>query len=139
MARRTPLRLLATLALVLPAVAVRPSLAEDIVVVVHPDQPAPTRAQITDVYLGRSRALRPLDQPVQSPLYARFYERLTQRDTAYVRSVWAAVLFTGRGRPPQVLPDAEAIKRTVAADPQAIGYIDRRALDDRVKAVLALE
>jgi ABC-type phosphate transport system substrate-binding protein len=36
------------------------------------------------------------------------------------------------------MPDAAAVKKAVAADPKAIGYIDKSEADASVKIVLAL-
>ncbi|MFN3616423.1 MAG: hypothetical protein ACK4K3_01415 [Aquabacterium sp.] len=55
-----------------------------------------------------------------------------------MRSAWARITFTGRGEPPIELPDAAAVKRAVASDPLAIGYIDAADVDRSVSVVLML-
>lgn len=37
-----------------------------------------------------------------------------------------------------MLPDAEAIKKAVATDPKAIGYIDKSQADASVKVLMTL-
>jgi hypothetical protein len=45
------------------------------------------------------------------------------------------MIFTGRGRPPRVVPTGVEVRAVVAADPRAIGYIERRLVDRSVRAV----
>lgn len=68
-----------------------------------------------------------------------FYKKLTDRDPAQVKAVWARVVFTGKGQAPLMLPDAESIKKAVATDPKAIGYIDKSAVDSSVKVVFTID
>jgi ABC-type phosphate transport system substrate-binding protein len=110
----------------------------DVVVIVNPAAPALTQDQIADIYLGRSNALTPLDQPESAPLRADFYKKATGRDAAQVKATWSRLVFTGKGQAPKELPDSAAVKKAVAADPKAIGYIDKAALDGTVKAALTL-
>ena len=110
----------------------------DIVVIVNSAAATPTEAQVADVYLGRSRAYTPLDQAEASPIRAEFYQRATGRDLAQVKSTWSRIVFTGKGQPPKELPDPAAVKQAVAADPKAIGYIDKSSLDATVKVALTL-
>ena len=42
-------------------------------------------------------------------------------------------------QPPAELPDSAAVRRKVADDPEAIGYIERGALDGSVRAVLVVQ
>ena len=110
-----------------------------LVVVVHPHAALPSRSQVEDIFLGRGGPLLPVDLPPRAPAYARFYERLTGRDVAWVRSQWARAVFTGRGAPPRVLADAEAVKRAVAADPGLVGYLAKDGVDARVKIAFELD
>ena len=127
------------IALLLVAFGTGAAFAADIVVIVNPAASAPTKAQVADIYLGKSRAYTPLDQAEASPIRAEFYQKATGRDVAQVKSAWSRIVFTGKGQPPTELPDSAAVKQAVATDPKAIGYIDKSALDATVKAALALE
>jgi hypothetical protein len=113
--------------------------AAELVVIGNAGAAAMTKEQVADVYLGKSQAATPLDLPDASPLRAEFYKRATGRDLAQVKSVWSRVVFTGKGQPPKELPDAAAVKKAVAADPKAIGYIEKSAVDGSVKTLLTVE
>lgn len=52
-----------------------------------------------------------------------------------MKAYWSKMIFTGRGQPPPIVDDDEAVKARLARQPNAIGYIDDAALDARVKAV----
>jgi ABC-type phosphate transport system substrate-binding protein len=113
--------------------------AEDIVVIVNPAAKPISKEQIADLYLGRSGGLTPVDQPVGSAIYAEFYKKATGRDIAQVKALWSRILFTGRGLPPKQLPDSAAVKQAVAANPNAVGYIEKSAVDASVKVALPLD
>ena len=113
--------------------------AEDIVVIVNPAAKPISKEQIADLYLGRSGGLTPVDQPVGSAIYAEFYKKATGRDIAQVKAIWSRILFTGRGLPPKQLADSAAVKQAVAANPNAVGYIEKSAVDASVKVALPLD
>ncbi len=132
---RTP-ALAALILAVLAAAAVR---AADIVVIVNPAAKPVSKEEIADVYLGRSGVLTPIDQIVGSSIYVEFYKKATGRDLAQVKAIWSRILFTGRGLPPKQLPDSAAVKKAVAANPNAVGYIEKSAVDATVKVALPLD
>jgi len=126
-------------ALVFAALAATDIRAEDIVVIVNPAAKAISKDQIADLYLGRSGGLTPIDQTAGSAIYAQFYKQATGRDVAQVKAIWSRILFTGRGLPPKQLPDSAAVKQAIAANPNAVGYIEKSAVDASVKVVLPLD
>ena len=113
--------------------------AGDVVVVMGAGATPPTKDQIANVYLGRSTALKPLDLPESSPVRQFFYKKATDRDAAQVKAVWSRITFTGQGKPPKELTDAAEVKKAVAADPKAIGYILKSDVDATVKVILSLD
>jgi ABC-type phosphate transport system substrate-binding protein len=125
--------------LVFAALAATNIQAEDIVVIVNPAAKAISKDQIADLYLGRSGGLTPIDQTAGSAIYVQFYKQATGRDVAQVKAIWSRILFTGRGLPPKQLPDSAAVKQAIAANPNAVGYIEKSAVDASVKVVLPLD
>jgi ABC-type phosphate transport system substrate-binding protein len=106
--------------------------AGDLVVIVHPGAPALTKEQVADVFLGRAPRSLPLDQLHDAPIRSQFYRRATDRDLAQVRSVWSRVIFTGKARMPKEYADSAAVKKAVAENPRAVGYIEKSAVDGSV-------
>lgn len=113
--------------------------AADLVVVGHPGAAPLTKDQVADLFLGKGQGLTPVDQSDGSPLYAEFYRKASGRDTAQVKATWARVVFSGKGQAPRQLPDSAAVKKAVAADPKAVGYIEKSAVDASVKVLLSLD
>src|SRR5882724_9104461 len=126
-------------ALVFAVLAATNIQAEDIVVIVNPAAKAISKDQIADLYLGRSGGLTPIDQTAGSAIYVQFYKQATGRDVAQVKAIWSRILFTGRGLPPKQLPDSAAVKQAIAANPNAVGYIEKSAVDASVKVALPLD
>jgi hypothetical protein len=113
--------------------------AGGVVVVMAAEAIPPSKEQIANVYLGRSNELKPLDLPESNPVRQFFYKKATDRDAAQVKAVWSRITFTGQGKPPKELADAAAVKKAVAADPKAIGYILKSDVDASVKVILSLD
>lgn len=99
------------------------------------------RQELKDLYLdSRTRlqggaAITPIDQSERSRERDEFYRRYIEKTPAQLRAHWARLIFTGRGQPPQTLADSQAVVERLARDPGALGYIDARYLDDRVRVV----
>lgn len=116
---------------------------DEIVIVVSADSPVKelSRLQLADIYLGRTSRFPddqpavPIDQEPESPARERFYETFLGRSQAEIKAHWSKIIFTGRGRPPRDAPTGADVKRVVAGDPKAIGYIERRLVDESVRVV----
>jgi len=112
--------------------------AMDIVVIGNPAAGPLSKEQVADVFLGKNQALTPVDQVETAPIRAEFYKQATGRDMAQVKSTWSRLVFSGKGQAPKELADNAAVKKAVAADPKAVGYIDKSAVDGSVKVVSTL-
>lgn len=113
--------------------------AADLVVIANPAVGPLTKEQVADLFLGKSQAFTPIDQNADSPIYAEFYKKAAGRDVAQVKSTWSRLVFSGKGEAPKQLPDSAAVRKAVAADPKAVGYVEKSAVDGTVKAVVTLE
>ncbi|HSZ07812.1 MAG TPA: hypothetical protein VK794_04700 [Steroidobacteraceae bacterium] len=119
-----------------PVAAVR---AEEIVVIVNLAAAPMSKEQIVDLYLGRSDAFTPIDQAVASGIYVEFYRKVTGRDSAQIKAIWSRIVFTDRGVAPKQLPNSAAVKKAVAANSKAVGYIEKSAVDASIKVALAID
>lgn len=109
------------------------------VVVANPAAGALSKDRVADIFLGKDPSHTPVDQSEDSPIYADFYKKAAGRDVAQVKAMWSRIIFTGKGQAPKQLPDSAAVKKAVAADPKALGYIEKSAVDGSVKVILTLE
>lgn len=129
-------------ALLLSAIAAAavPASAAEIVVIVSKQNPA-TRMfseQASQFFLGKSNLFTPIDQADGSAIRNEFYRKVADKDAAQVKALWSKLVFTGKATPPKEYPNSAEVKKAVAADPKAIGYIDKSAVDDTVKVILTL-
>lgn len=119
--------------------------AEDVVAVVSAKSGVTSlsSAQVADIFLGRSTRFPdgtqavPIDQNDESPVRDRFYAQFTGKSPAQVKAHWSKLIFTGRGQPPRQIGGGVEVRRAVAENPRAIGYLDARLVDSSVR-VLAL-
>jgi ABC-type phosphate transport system substrate-binding protein len=110
----------------------------EIVVVSGPNGDALDKDQLANLYLGKTFNRKLIDLPEGNALRTDFYKKAVDREPAQVKAVWARVVFTGKGQAPLMLPDADSIKKAVATDPKAIGYIDKSQVDGTVKVLMTL-
>lgn len=109
----------------------------EVVVVVNPKaaESAMTKEQVAQFFLGKSSAMTPIDQADSSPARAEFYKKVAGKDAAQAKALWSKLVFTGKATMPKEVADSAAVKAAVAANPKAIGYIDKGAVDGSVKVV----
>jgi ABC-type phosphate transport system substrate-binding protein len=140
MGQRTFRRLLAAALLVSCAIAQADELA--VIVSARSTVEALHAGQVAAIFLGQSARFpngtvaTAIDQPLGSSERDRFYLRVAGKSPALLKAWWSKMLFTGRGQPPRDLAGSAAVRRAVADDPGAIGYIEREALDPSVRQVL---
>jgi ABC-type phosphate transport system substrate-binding protein len=112
----------------------------DVVVIVSAQSTTTiTASEISRVYLGESNTLTPVD--LANPSHARreFYTKVVGKDDSQVRARWSKLVFTGKGSAPKELPSGEDVVKAVAADPHAIGYVDRSFVNMTVKVILTVK
>ena len=120
----------AVLLLALPAMA-------EVVVVVNPKaaESSMTKDQVAQFFLGKSSSMTPVDQPESAPIRGEFYKKVTDKDASQVKALWSKLVFTGKATMPKEAADSAAVKKMVASDPKAIGYIEKSAVDASVKVI----
>ena len=100
-----------------------------------------TSDQLADIFLGRVSRFPngllavPIDLRDGSPERDEFYAKFTGKTPAQVKAYWSKIIFTGRGQPPKAVPTDLDVKKFLAANDTAIGYINSALLDDSVRAL----
>lgn len=113
------------------------------VVIVHTANPMTTVSakDLGRLFLGKARSFpdggraNPVNQETGSEARNSFYQEYTGMSDARVKSHWSKLMFSGKGNPPVEVAGDAAVKKEVASDPSAIGYIDESSVDDSVKQV----
>jgi len=135
--------LMSGLALAFFAVAAQAQVA----VVVNPKSAAAsmTADQVAGIFLGKTATLpsgataAPADQAEGSAVREQFYSKVAGKQAAQVKAAWSRLVFSGKGTPPKELGSSADVKKFVAANPDAIGYIEKSAVDGSVKVVLTVD
>jgi ABC-type phosphate transport system substrate-binding protein len=112
----------------------------DVVVIVSAKSTASTMTaeQISQIYLGKSSQMRPVDSG-DGPIRSQFYAKVAGKDEAQVKAIWSKLVFTGKATPPKELATSAEVVKAVAADPTSLGYADRAAVDSSVKVVYEIK
>ncbi len=118
--------------------------AAEVVAVVAANNPVTTlsRSQIADIFLGKmirlpnGNEVMPVDQLENSAAREAFYLKFADKSPAQLKAHWSKIIFTGRGQPPPEVANDIEVKKFIARHPAAIGYIEQKRVDDRVKVVL---
>jgi ABC-type phosphate transport system substrate-binding protein len=116
-----------------------------LVVIVHPSRTdTPTRGDVARMFLQRRRfwldgtPIVPLNREPGSPEREAFSTRVLGAESGRFSAYWNTQYFQGVF-PPTVLSSASAVKRYVATDPRAIGYVASAEVDASVRVVLTIE
>jgi ABC-type phosphate transport system substrate-binding protein len=120
--------------------AALPALAAEIVVIVNPKNPASRMfsEQAAQFFLGKSTLFTPIEH-TEGPLRNEFSQKVLGKDSSQVKTQWSKLVFTGKGTAPKEYGSSAEVKKAVAADVQAIGYIEKSAVDDSVKVILTVQ
>lgn len=118
-----------------------------VAVIVNPKSPlaSMTQEQVAAIFLGKSSTLPsgqtavPADLPESDKAREIFYSKAAGKSPSQVKATWARLTFSGKATPPKEVPTAADVKKHVAANPDAIGYIEKSAVDSTVKVVLTVE
>lgn len=116
--------------------------AEDVVVIVNKSNTHAIDADfIVRVYLGTVKgwpdgsSVVLYDQAEDSPAREAFCNNVLRKNVRNVKAIWSQNIFTGKGLPPKILSPDAAVKKAVASQPTAIGYILASQVDDTVRVV----
>lgn len=121
-------------------VAITPSSQAELVIVVHPQNEikSMSASQAAQYFLGGSVQFTPLEQANGSPIRLEFYKKVLEKEPSQVQAIWARIVFTGKGKPPKEYKSSDDIKKAIRENVNAIGYIEKSAVDDSVKVIASI-
>jgi hypothetical protein len=118
---------------------------DPIVVVVHPERHVELSIEdVGQIYLRRKRfwndgaPVVPLNLSSTDPLRERFSRRVLRQNEERLAEYWNRQYFYGIF-PPSTLASTEAMRRYVASDPNAIGYLPASRVDRSVQVLFQLD
>jgi ABC-type phosphate transport system substrate-binding protein len=94
-----------------------------------------SKDQIAQYFLGSTSTFTPIDLAEGSPIRVEFYKTITDKDPSQVRAIWSKLVFTGKAKPPKQMSSSEDVKKQVGSDINAIGYMEKAAVDSSVKVI----
>lgn len=115
-------------------------------IIVHPSNTLSgiSADEAADIYLAKvgifsngKRAI-PVDQGSNSSVRKKFYSAVIKKDDSTLKVYWSKLVFTGKANLPREIGDDADVKSWVAANPDAIGYVDGKFVDSSVKVLLIL-
>lgn len=119
----------------------------DLAIVVNPKSSVTkvSADEIKRLYIGKTKLLDsgaqlvPVDHDDGREIKQEFYGKVVKKPLSRIKVHWSRLIFSGRGRPPEVLGDDAKVKAWVADHENAIGYIEAGMVDESVRAVLIVE
>lgn len=118
--------------------------AEIVIVVNNANSATITKNDVSRIFLGKMKrfaggaSVTPINISSSSALRQEFNKKALKKSSNQVKAYWSKLVFSGKGTPPKELDSDAKIKEFVAANANAIGYIDSTSLDSTVKAALTL-
>lgn len=123
------------------------SASAQVVVVAGAKSPASnlTAEQAANLFLGKQAQLPGAgnavlyDQPDGSPAREQFYTKVAGKSAAQVKAAWSRLVFSGKATPPKEVAGDDQVKKALSNNPDAVGYIDKSAVDGSVKVLLSVD
>lgn len=116
----------------------------DIAVIVNPSNTNQlTPAEVRQIFLGKTHAFPngqkvvPYDLPDSEPGKEVFAEQVLRKSISSLNSYWSRMLFSSKGNPPAIVTTDKALQ-TVAANKNAIAYIDTQHVNNNVKVLFTV-
>lgn len=113
----------------------------EVAVIVNPaNTNTVSQDDIKKIYLGKSKSfadgtkITPVNQNANA-IADEFNDKLVGKSSSQLNAYWSKLVFTGKGTPPNKLDNDQAVIDFVAANADAIGYIDSAKASDKVKVV----
>jgi len=122
---------------------VLPAFASDVVVIVNKaNDNSIDKNLVTKIYQGESRtwanggSITAYDLPEDNALRGAFDTEVVGKSQGSLKTLWTQNVFTGKALPPKSAASDDDVKKAVAANKNAIGYVKASSVDDTVKAAI---
>lgn len=117
--------------------------AGDFVVIVNKGNTASVdKATVAKIYTGEIKSwsdgtpVAAFDLPEDNPQRASFSTEVVGKPVGSLKAIWAQLIFSGKALPPKTAPTDDEMKKFVAGNRGAVGYIKAASADDSVKLAI---
>lgn len=135
-------KLISGIAVVVASMAATPVLAGGYAVIVNKDNGnALDKAEVAKIYKGEltswpdGNSIVVYDLPDNNPTRIAFDQEVADKSVSQMKGLWAVLVFTGKGVPPKKFDTDEDLRKAVASNKNAIGYIHSSSADGSVKVI----
>ncbi|HCV42197.1 MAG TPA: hypothetical protein DGH68_01845 [Bacteroidetes bacterium] len=103
-----------------------------------------SKEEAKDIFAGATAAwgngakIQVIDQS-DTEAGKKFYDEFVGKSANQVRLQWTKLVLSGQAQAPKKCGDDEAVRKAVAEDPNAIGYIQSNAMDGSVKEIARIQ
>lgn len=115
----------------------------EVAIIVNPANNATASSEdIQRLFLGKTKNFpngsdaAPFNLKEGNAAREAFNQAILSKNESQVKAYWSQLVFTGKGTPPKEAADEDEMKKWVAGNPNAIGYIDASKVDGSVKVLL---
>ncbi|WP_223271531.1 phosphate ABC transporter substrate-binding protein [Colwellia hornerae] len=114
----------------------------EVAVIVNPaNSSALTDREISRIFLGKNKtfangaSVMAANLKDESAAREEFESKVLKKTSYQVKSYWAKLIFSGKAKPLAEFDSDADVLNFVAANPDAIGYIDAANVSDKVKVI----
>ena len=114
------------------------------VVVASSSSQKATKDELKEIFAGakltwsNGNKVQVADQP-ETEAGKKFYDDFVGKSVVQVRTQWTKLVLSGQASAPTKCADNDAVKKAVAGNPNAVGFISTSALDGTVKEISRVE
>jgi ABC-type phosphate transport system substrate-binding protein len=122
--------------------ATAPAAAEEVAIIVNKaNNQSIDKDWVAKVYRGEIKTwaggtpITAYDLPEDNAVRASFSKDFLRRSVANMKALWAQFTFSGKAVPPKQVASDDDVKKAVAGNKNAIGYINAASADDSIRVV----
>lgn len=104
-----------------------------------------TRADVQQLFSGKKQQvdgvhLKPMDLPPDNPTRTSFYEKVLDKSPSQMRSHWARLTFTGKGKPPEIVSGPQELNALLSRrDGHYLGYVEAGQVTDSMSVLYRVD
>jgi ABC-type phosphate transport system substrate-binding protein len=131
-----------SIALVAAALFAAPVMAADYVIIVNKANSNEVNKDfVARIYKGDAKSwpsgdsVSAFDLPEDNPVRAAFDQGVAGKSISQMKALWGQLVFSGKAVPPKKMDSDDDVKKAVASNKGAVGYISAGAADGSVKVI----
>jgi ABC-type phosphate transport system substrate-binding protein len=119
-----------------------PAMAGDYVIITNKGNTnAVDKELVAKIYRGEAKvwpngdSVSAYDLPEDNAARATFDQEVAGKSVSQMKALWGQLIFSGKAVPPKKVESDDEVKKAVAANKGAVGYVSASSVDGSVKAI----